>query len=56
MKDFAHISASSVDHALSVLRDHGQVAMQPARPLRMNCYKVDLNKILIRRALQAITP
>ncbi len=26
MKDFAHISASSVDHALSVLQDHGQGA------------------------------
>ena len=26
MKEFAHISASSVDHALSVLRDHGQGA------------------------------
>jgi len=50
----ALLKGNKIDDALAT--EAGQVAMQPARPLRMNRYKVDLSKTLIRRALQAITP
>jgi len=50
----ALLKGNKIDDALAT--EAGEVAMQPARPLRMNHYKVDLSKTLIRRALQAITP
>jgi len=50
----ALLKGNKIDNALAT--EAGEVAMQPARPLRMNHYKVDLSKTLIRRALQAITP
>ena len=49
----ALLKGNKIDDALAT--EAGQVAMQPARPLRMNRYKVDLSKTLIRRALQTIT-
>ncbi|MCH6546263.1 MAG: FAD binding domain-containing protein [Deltaproteobacteria bacterium] len=48
----ALLKGNKIDDALAT--EAGQVAMQPARPLRMNRYKVDLSKTLIRRALQTV--
>jgi xanthine dehydrogenase YagS FAD-binding subunit len=35
-------------------RQAGEVALQRARPLKMNKYKIDLAKVLVRRAFMAI--
>jgi xanthine dehydrogenase YagS FAD-binding subunit len=50
----ALLKGNRIDDALA--GEAGRVALQQARPLKMNHYKVDLSQVLVRRALQAITP
>jgi len=49
----ALLKGNKIDDALA--GEAGRVALQQARPLKMNHYKVDLSQVLVRRALQAIT-